>query len=48
LKDKMKFTKNREYTLWLEEIKNKVYTLQIKAVVAVNQAMLGFYWHLGF
>ncbi len=39
--------KNRSYVEWIKEIKEKVKKAQLKAVVAVNSAMLEFYWELG-
>lgn len=39
--------KNRNYVEWIKEIKEKVRKAQLKAVVAVNSAVLEFYWELG-
>jgi predicted nuclease of restriction endonuclease-like (RecB) superfamily len=39
--------KNRNYVEWIKEIKEKVRRAQLKAVVAVNSAVLEFYWELG-
>ncbi|MBN2663708.1 MAG: DUF1016 family protein [Bacteroidales bacterium] len=36
-----------EYVTWLNEIKSKIYKLQVKAAIAVNTEMLLFYWDLG-
>ncbi len=38
---------NRGYSEWIREIKEKVRRAQLKAVVAVNSAVLEFYWELG-
>ena len=40
-------TKDKEYSAWLKELKNRVRLVQIKAVVKVNSELLGFYWNLG-
>ena len=39
--------KNRSYVEWIKEIKEKVRKAQLKAVVAINSAVLEFYWELG-
>ncbi len=36
-----------DYTNWLAELKTRVRQSQLKAVVAVNQELLKFYWELG-
>lgn len=36
-----------EYKTWLTELKNKIRSVQIKAALAVNSAMIEFYWELG-
>ncbi len=38
---------NSDYVSWFKDIKAKVYSLQIKAAVAVNVELLSFYWDLG-
>lgn len=38
---------NAEYKIWINELKNKVRTVQIKAAIAVNSALIEFYWDLG-
>ncbi len=38
---------NKEYLNWLAELKDKVRKSQLKAAVAVNNALLEFYWTLG-
>lgn len=40
-------TKNSDYLEWLKELKQKIRQSQLKAAVAVNTAMLEFYWWLG-
>jgi predicted nuclease of restriction endonuclease-like (RecB) superfamily len=40
-------TKNSDYLEWLKELKHKIRQSQLKAAVAVNTAMLEFYWWLG-
>ncbi len=40
-------TKNKNYSVWLKELKNKVRLVQIKAAVKVNSELLQFYWELG-
>ena len=44
---KLKIKSQQEYQSWLNEIKDKIYTLQIKAAIVVNSEMLAFYWNLG-
>ncbi len=39
--------KNKEYFVWLKELKNRIRTVQIKAAVKVNSELLNFYWKLG-
>jgi hypothetical protein len=36
-----------EYRVWLGELKLKIRSVQLKAAVAVNSALIGFYWELG-
>jgi len=38
---------NSEYKKWLADIKSRVRTAQIKAVVQVNTELLNLYWGLG-
>ena len=40
-------TQNGDYLEWLKTLKNKVRQSQLKAAVAVNTALLDFYWELG-
>lgn len=40
-------TDNFEYKNWLTELKSKIRSVQIKAAVAVNFALIEFYWELG-
>ncbi len=36
-----------DYEIWLRELKKKVHSSQIKAAIAVNSALIAFYWELG-
>ncbi len=38
---------NTEYKNWLNELKSKIKSVQIKAVIAVNSVLIEFYWELG-
>ncbi|MBK0384244.1 DUF1016 family protein [Pedobacter sp. SD-b] len=38
---------NPEYKNWLIELKSKIRSTQIKAALAVNSSLIGFYWELG-
>ena len=38
---------NPEYKNWLIELKSKIRSTQIKAAIAVNSALIHFYWELG-
>jgi predicted nuclease of restriction endonuclease-like (RecB) superfamily len=38
---------NTEYKSWLVELKSKIRSTQIKAAIAVNSALILFYWDLG-
>ena len=38
---------DKNYSKWLKEIKNRVRTVQLKAMVKVNSELLNFYWELG-
>lgn len=40
-------TKDKNYSAWLKELKDKVRLVQIRAVVKVNSELLQFYWELG-
>lgn len=44
---KYPLTKDKDYSAWLKELKNKVRLVQIKAAVKVNTELLLFYWELG-
>lgn len=44
---KLELHRNEDYNFWLKEIKSRVYSLQIKAALAVKKEMLAFYWDLG-
>ena len=39
--------KTKDYRNWISELKKRYHSTQIKAAVAVNSAMLEFYWSLG-
>lgn len=41
------FKINNDYFAWLQELKSKVRSVQLKAAVKVNTEMLTFYWELG-
>ncbi|SDG38649.1 Predicted nuclease of restriction endonuclease-like (RecB) superfamily, DUF1016 family [Methanolobus vulcani] len=41
------FYLDKNYSAWLNELKNKVRLVQIKAAVKVNTELLEFYWELG-
>ena len=43
----MELTENKEYLIWISELKKKVRSAQIKAAVAVNRELILFYWDLG-
>ena len=36
-----------DYKTWLIELKSKIRSVQLKAAVAVNSALIEFYWELG-
>jgi predicted nuclease of restriction endonuclease-like (RecB) superfamily len=38
---------NSEYKNWIEDVKKRVRSTQIKAAIAVNSALIEFYWELG-
>ena len=38
---------DKQYADWIRELKNKIRSVQLKAAVRVNVAMLNFYWELG-
>ena len=38
---------SKEYKNWIIGLKNKVRSAQLKAAVAVNSALIEFYWELG-
>ncbi len=40
-------TGNKDYCLWLQDIKTRVRQAQLKAAVRVNSFLLEFYWSLG-
>ena len=39
--------RNNEYKQWIVEVKQKIRSTQIKATIAVNSALIEFYWDLG-
>ncbi|MCP4346679.1 MAG: DUF1016 domain-containing protein [Desulfobacterales bacterium] len=39
--------KEKGYSVWLKELKNRIRQVQIKAAVKVNSELLRFYWNLG-
>lgn len=39
--------KDKEYLDWLLEIKSKIRSVQVKAAMTVNSALIEFYWELG-
>lgn len=38
---------DNDYKLWLVELKSKIRSVQLKAAIAVNTALIEFYWDLG-
>jgi predicted nuclease of restriction endonuclease-like (RecB) superfamily len=38
---------NEEYKKWIVEVKQKIRSAQMKAAIAVNSALIEFYWDLG-
>jgi gluconate kinase len=36
-----------DYKHWLTDLKNKIRSVQIKAAIIVNSALIHFYWDLG-
>ena len=39
--------KDSDYKRWIVEVKQKIRSTQIKAAIAVNSALIEFYWDLG-
>ena len=39
--------KEQSYTTWIADLKRRYRATQIKAAVAVNSALIEFYWNLG-
>lgn len=39
--------KNREYSDWIKQLKEKLRLVQLKAAVKVNSELLNFYWEMG-
>ena len=46
-KREVEFVVTEEYRTWIEEIKSKIQSSQIKASVKVNYEMLDLYWQIG-
>lgn len=44
---KSDMSENTSYTNWISDLKKRYRAIQIKAAVAVNSAVLEFYWRLG-
>jgi hypothetical protein len=42
-----KLGEDREYLKWLAEVKEKIRTSQLNAILKVNQEMLRLYWEIG-
>lgn len=38
---------DKDYSLWIKELKSKIRSVQIKAALSVNSELLHFYWELG-
>lgn len=38
---------NEDYKIWLNELKSRVRSVQLKAAMTVNSQLLEFYWELG-
>ena len=38
---------NNDYGVWLKDLKTKIRTNQLKAALAVNAALINFYWEIG-
>ncbi len=43
----MNILKDNTYRIWIEEIKSKIRSSQIKAAIAINKELILFYWELG-
>jgi predicted nuclease of restriction endonuclease-like (RecB) superfamily len=41
------YTKNEDYLNWIESVKQKVRSTQIRAALAANNELIAFYWDLG-
>lgn len=44
---KVEMSRSRGYAKWIGELKKRYRAMQIKAAVAVNSALIEFYWNLG-
>lgn len=40
-------SKSRNYNAWINDLKNRYRATQIKSAIAVNSALIEFYWNLG-
>ena len=38
---------NKDYYNWLKDLKVKIRTNQLKAILAVNATLINFYWEIG-
>ena len=47
LKSELPSAARKVYLAWISELKKRYKATQIKAAVAVNSAMIEFYWNLG-
>ena len=42
-----KFISTPEYKKWLIDLKSKIRSVQIKAAISINSALIEFYWDMG-
>ncbi|MEM7533093.1 MAG: PDDEXK nuclease domain-containing protein [Chloroflexota bacterium] len=45
--DKLSLQESADYKAWIMQIKTRIRAVQLKAAVAVNSALIEFYWELG-
>jgi hypothetical protein len=45
--DEVALISSKSYRSWISELKKRYRATQIKAAIAVNSALLEFYWNLG-
>lgn len=38
---------DKEYIQWLQELKQKIYTTQLKASIGINEELILLYWEIG-